>query len=60
MLGEIGGMEQTYPCALPKWGDVINTVVINATAKAPIYKYPNTVANVDIGWMNEWNCFFSV
>ena len=49
MLGELDIMVQTYLRALSKRGEVVNTSVANATAKALISKYPNIVnPGVDI------------
>lgn len=48
LLGELDSMVQSYLTAQSKKGCVINVSIANATARALINRYPNSVGNIDI------------
>ena len=48
LLGELDEMVRKYLLTLSKRGGVINTTVVNATAKALMSKYPHVVGQIDV------------
>ena len=48
LLGELDEMVQKHIRSLSKKGSVINTTVVNATAKALISKYPYVAGDIDV------------
>ena len=48
MLGDLDGMVESYLRALSNRGDVINTTIANATAKALMLRNPGVIGHIDI------------